>query len=247
MSYYPKTYEIRDNQPSQDFLISHYKSQVLQKTRAAGNFGELQLKFRNLQSELNKASNEKLKLEYELTQLDENSRKRANDLRKQNEDLLNQIKEKEAVNRQLFTDNKILNFEIDKQVTENQKLQEELINQKGYLNSLNYDKNDIEKKLYSLNQIKEQGINDLRNLNDQINSLNMKTNNQRNMLMDKNSENMSILKQIKNERDINNSLHYVYFMYAAYFILTVWRAGDDAFILQGRKPAWGNAVSDLVQ
>ena len=52
----------------------------------------------------------------------------------------------------------------------------------------------------------------------------------------------------KHSTDINNSsLHYVYFMYAAYFILTVCRAGDDALILQGRKPAWGNAVSDLVQ
>ena len=88
MSYCPKTYEIRENGPSQDFLISHYKSQVLQKTRSAGNFGELQLKFRNLQSELNKLSNENLKLKYELAQLDENQRKRTNDLRKQNEDAL---------------------------------------------------------------------------------------------------------------------------------------------------------------
>ena len=143
MSYYTKTYEIKDNQPSQDFLISHYKSQVLQKTRAAGNFGELQLKFRNLQSEVNKLSNENLKLKFELSQLDENSRKRTNDLRKQNEDLLNQLKDKETVNRQLFTDNKILNYEIERQNSENNKLQEELINQKDYLNSLKYDKNNI--------------------------------------------------------------------------------------------------------
>ena len=58
MSFYTKTYEIRDNKPSQDFLISHYKSQILQKTRGAGNFGELQLKFRNLQSDINQKSNE---------------------------------------------------------------------------------------------------------------------------------------------------------------------------------------------
>ena len=206
MSYCPKTYEIRENGPSQDFLISHYKSQVLQKTRSAGNFGELQLKFRNLQSELNKLSNENLKLKYELAQLDENQRKRTNDLRKQNEDLLNEIKNKETVNRQLFTDNKILNYEIDRQVTENNKLQEELINQKNYLNTLNCDKNDIEKKIYNLNQIKEQGLNDLHNLNDEINSLNMKTNEQRNILLNKNNENMNILKQIKNEKEINTNL-----------------------------------------
>ena len=42
----------------------------------------------------------------------------------------------------------------------------------------------------------------------------------------------------KHSTDINNSsLHYSYFMYAAYFILTVCWAGDDAFILQGRKLA----------
>ena len=107
MSFYTKTYEIRDNKPSQDFLISHYKSQVLQKTRSAGNFGELQLKFRNLQNEINKISNENLKLKYEIAQLDDNSRNRSNELRKQNEDLLNQLKDKETINRQLFTDNKI--------------------------------------------------------------------------------------------------------------------------------------------
>lgn len=146
MSYFTKTYEIKDNNPSQDYLISHYKSQILQKTRGAGNFGELQLKFRNLQSDINQKSNENLKLKYELTQIDERCRKRANDLRKQNEILLNEIKEKDTVNRQLFTDNKILNYEIERRVTENNKLQEEIINQKNYLNSLNYDKNTLEKK-----------------------------------------------------------------------------------------------------
>ena len=178
-----KSWRVPLEGPTQDFLISHYKSQVLQETRSTGNFGDLQLKFRNLQSELNKLSKKNLKLKYELAQLDEYQPKKTNDLRKQNEDLLNEIKNKETVNWQLFTDNKILNYAIDRQVTENNKLKVQLINQKNYLNTLNCDKNDIEKKIYNLNQIKEQGLNDLHNLNDEINSLNMKTNEQRNILL----------------------------------------------------------------
>ena len=206
MSCYAKTYEIRDNNPSQDFLISHYKSQVLQRTRGAGNFGELQLKFRNLQSDLNQKSNENLRLKYELTQLDENCRKRTNDLRKQNESLLNEIKEKDTFNRQLFTDNKILNYEIERRVTENRKLQEELINQKNYLNSLNYEKNTLDKKIFNLNQIKEQGENDINDLKNQINIFNLKNNDQRNELLNKNNDNMNILREIQNEKDINMNL-----------------------------------------
>ena len=70
-----KTYEIQDNQLSQDFLISHYKSKVLQKTRQLGNYTELQLKFRNLQSEFNKLSNENLKIKFDLAQLNETSKR----------------------------------------------------------------------------------------------------------------------------------------------------------------------------
>ena len=147
MSFCQKTYEITDNKPSQDFLINHYKSQILQKARGAGNFSELQSKFRSLQTQVNRLSNENLKLKYELSQLNDNTRRRANELRKQNEDLLTQIKDKELLNRQLFNDNKILNCEVDRQVSENNKIQENLINQKSFLNSLNYDKSDMEKKI----------------------------------------------------------------------------------------------------
>ena len=66
-----RTYEIKDGQLSPDFLISHYKSQILHKTRTAGNYTELQLKFRDLQTEMNKLSNENLKLKFALSQLKE--------------------------------------------------------------------------------------------------------------------------------------------------------------------------------
>ena len=103
-----KTYEISDFQPSQDFLITHYKSELLHKTRTAGNITELQLKFRNLQSEITKISNENLKLKFELAQLKETSTKHKNDLRKKNEILINEIKEKDIQNKKLYNDNKIL-------------------------------------------------------------------------------------------------------------------------------------------
>jgi hypothetical protein len=112
MSYFSKTYEIHGDDNNQDFLLSHYKSQVLQKAQEAGNYCDLLSKFRNLQSEVNNLSNQNLKLKYELKQIEDNSRTTSNYLRKQNEDLLKQISDKEMINRQLFNDNKILNNEI---------------------------------------------------------------------------------------------------------------------------------------
>ena len=184
-----KTYEINDNQLSQDFLISHYKSQVLHKTRTAGNYSELQLKFRNLQSDINKISNENLKLKFALSQLKETSTEEKNELMKSNEDLIKQIKDKDMINRQLYNDNRILNYEIEKKITENNKLQEELISQRNFLNKLNYDKSNVETKLLNLNKMHQNNQNDLSNLNFQINKLNVKTNEQENILFNKENEN----------------------------------------------------------
>ena len=164
-----KTYEINDNQLSQDFLISHYKSQVLHKTRTAGNYSELQLKFRNLQSDINKISNENLKLKFALSQLKETSTEEKNELMKSNEDLIKQIKDKDMINRQLYNDNRILNYKLEKKISENNKLQEEIINQKNFLNELNLDKSCAEQKLLNLNKLTQNNQNDLSNLNFQIN------------------------------------------------------------------------------
>ena len=204
-----KAYELNENQLSQDFLISHYKSQVLQKTRSIGNYTELQLKFRSLQSEMNKLSNEHLKLKFALSQLKESSRCEKNDLIKLNEDLIKQIKEKDTTNRQLYNDNRILNYELEKKISENNKLQEELINQKNFLNELNLDKSCAEQKLLNLNKLTQNNQNDLSNLNFQINKLNIKTNEQKNILQNKENDNNNILKQIKTEKNINNDLYNV--------------------------------------
>ena len=202
-----KTYEIKDDQLSTDFLISHYKSQILHKTRTAGNYTELQLKFRNLQTEMNKISNENLKLKFALSQLKETSVVDKNELMKLNEDLIKQIKEKDMINRQLYNDNRILNYEIEKKITENNKLQDELINQKNFLKQLNNDKSIVEEKLLNLNKLNQNNQNDLSNLNFQINKLNLKTNDQKNILLNKENENSILVSEIKNEKSINNDLY----------------------------------------
>jgi hypothetical protein len=65
----------------------------------------------------------------------------------------------------------------------------------------------VEEKLFNLNKIQQNNQSDLSNLNFQINKLNVKTNDQKNILMDKNKENSSLIKQIKEEKEINNKLY----------------------------------------
>ena len=111
-----KTYEIQENQLGQDFLISHYKSQILYRTKTAGNYTELQLKFRNLQTEMTKLSNENLKLKFSLAQLKETNERQKNELSKSNQELIKQIKDKDSINRQIYNDNRVLNFELEKKI-----------------------------------------------------------------------------------------------------------------------------------
>ena len=77
-----KTYEIIDNHLSDDFLISHYKSKLLHKTRTSGNISELQIRYRKLQSEMEKISNETLKLKFEIEQTKETGTNNKNELQK---------------------------------------------------------------------------------------------------------------------------------------------------------------------
>jgi hypothetical protein len=65
----------------------------------------------------------------------------------------------------------------------------------------------VEEKLFNLNKIQQNNQRDLSNLNFQINKINVKTNDQKNILMDKNKENSSLIKQIKEEKEINNKLY----------------------------------------
>ena len=146
---------------------------------------------------MTKLSNENLKLKFALAQLKETSDGQKEELTKSKEELIKQIKEKDTINRQIYNDNRLLNFELEKKITENNKLREELINQKNFLNKLNSDKTNVEEKLFNLNKIQQNNQSDLSNLNFQINKLNVKTNDQKNILLDKNKENSSLIKQIK--------------------------------------------------
>ena len=201
-----KTYEIQENQLSQDFLITHYKSQILYKTKRAENYTELQLKFRNLQSEMTKLSNENLKLKFALAQLQESNERKKIELCKSNEELIKKIKDKDTTNRQIYDDNRLLNYELEKKITDNNKLYQDLMDQKNMIDKLNRDKSNVEQKLFNLNKKQQNNENDLNNLNFQINKLNNETNAQNKIILNKNNENSSLIKQKKNEKDINNNL-----------------------------------------
>ena len=65
-----------------------------------------------------------------MAQLKETSDGQKEELTKSKEELIKQIKEKDTINRQIYNDNRLLSYELEKKITENNKLREELISQK---------------------------------------------------------------------------------------------------------------------
>lgn len=201
-----KTYEIIDNHLSDDFLISHYKSKLLHKTRTSGNISELQIRYRKLQSEMEKISYETLKLKFEIEQTKETGTNNKNELQKKNEDLIKQIRDKEIINKQLYSDNRILSYELEKKITENNKLYDEIMNQYKFLTKIKYDKGLAESKFNQLNKIRENHHNNLSNLNFKMNKLNIKSDEQKKAIDNKTKENNDLINQINKEKNMSNNL-----------------------------------------
>ena len=89
-----------------DLLISHLKSKLFQLEQNEKSYSELQSKFRGLQNEYQLMNEAKLRLEYELKQKTESTNKVLNDLRTQNENLINKLNKKNKIKKKLFNDKK---------------------------------------------------------------------------------------------------------------------------------------------
>ena len=202
-----QTYEINNNSnPDQDRLISQLKAEIFEKEQNQKDFCQLQSKYRNLQNELQLLSEAKLHLEYELRSKTDSGNKSISDLKNQNENLLNDLNEKIAMNKKLYNDNNNLYRNLESKTAENQGLKDQVCEQENILSKLNEDKSNIERQIMQLNQTRQMHNNNIQNLNDQIENLSQQVNDQNKLLNEKNLQNQEILKNLEAQRFDNNNL-----------------------------------------
>ena len=156
--------------PDQD-ILSKLKVQVFEKDQNKRNFNNLMCKYNQLEQELAKITEMKKQHELSLQQLDETTNKDIATLKSKNENLFNDLNEKIAVNKKLYSENNNLFHELETKTAENQNLHNQVCEQEAILRRLNCEKDDLERKINNLKQLKDKQEKQIFDLKNQINCL----------------------------------------------------------------------------
>ena len=86
-------------------IISNLKNKLFQLEESEKNYSDLMSKYRRLDSEYQLLQESKIRLEYELKQKTEQNNQIISQLRTQNENIYNEINDKDYTNKRLINDN----------------------------------------------------------------------------------------------------------------------------------------------
>lgn len=188
-------------------MLSQLKVQIFEKDQSRGNYENLLAKYNKLQEDLQKIIQIKKQHESDLRQQESDERNIViADLKTKNENLFNELNERIALNKKLYNENNSLFRELEAKKTENQSIKEEICRQEEILRRLTYEKEELEKKVYNLNQMKEKQEKDILNFSEEINKISYKNDDQNNMIKDRNGQNLDMYNQINEEKIINKNL-----------------------------------------
>lgn len=207
MSYSPRpcspVYECRYQASNEDYLISQLKSEIFEREQNKKCYDDLECKFRQLQNDLQALHDVNTHLECEIRQLTDKGNKDIADIRNDNENLLNELNEKIALNKKLYCDNNNLFHELEDKTNQNQNLHDEILNQENLLSKLNEDKINLEREKANLTQAVDDQMFKINELKQQIDGMTAKTNDEVNQLRCRNSQNMSLINQLNDEKNRN--------------------------------------------
>ena len=189
-----------------DCVLSNLKSELFEKQQNVKDYCALEAKFIQLQNDLKMLSDEKNCLECELCRVGDEGNKLICNLKVENENLKNELNEKNSMNKKLYGDNNNLFQVLEGKTNDNQNLQDQMCHQENILQRLNNDKINLEGTILNLSQLRDQHMKDIQNLNIQINLLNKNSNELDNTLRNKNCENIQIINEFNNAKNINNDL-----------------------------------------
>ena len=183
-----------------DLEINKLLCQLEEKMENIKDFSELESKLYQLENDIQSLSEEKLKIEYELRQADKGTDHLISDLQIENENLSEQIKEKNIEIEELYLKNNNLYSILDLQIKENQGVGEKLIAQNEVLKEINNDRKNLENNLNNLNILKNQDFSEIQNLEAQINFLTKDNFNNENEINKLDELNKKLFKEIKDEK-----------------------------------------------
>ena len=188
-------------------ILSNLKVKVFEKDQNRGNFNNLQAKYYKLQDELANILEIKKQYEMDLNELEVDKRNQdIITLKKANDHLLNELNERIALNKKLYSENNNLFHELENITADNQDLQDHICEQEELMKRLNCEKQEIERKIYNLSHIKEKQEQDIIELNSQINNLSNQNKDQENVFRIKNDQNIHLLNDLNNEKNVNKNL-----------------------------------------
>ena len=189
-----------------DCIIANLKSELFAKQQNAKDYCPLEAKVIQLQNDIKMLCDQKNCLECELCHAEEEANKLLCNLKVENCNLKNELNEKNCLNKKLYGDNNNLFQVLEGKTCDNQNLQDQMCHQENILQRLNQDKLNLENTVHCLNQLRDKHMKDIQNLNIQINLLNKNSNDLDATLRTKNCQNLQIIGQFNNEKNLNNDL-----------------------------------------
>ena len=173
---------------SKSMKISQLKSQIAQLEENDKAYNSLFQKYSQLQNEYQLLNDSKIHLEYEFKQKNETMNKILNDLKCQNIDLTNELKEKNTINQKLTADNCNLLQNLQDRKKENENFFKAVSENENMINHITQDKLQFEHDAMILNDASKRNEDNIKNLCQQLDCLKIKNQSQNNELNAKNSE-----------------------------------------------------------
>ena len=96
-----RTYPNSNSKKNFNIEINNLQSEIEEKMNTSPDYSELESKFLQLENDIQILSEEKLKIEYELRQLNKKNDKIISDLQKENDNLANKINERSLMIEEL--------------------------------------------------------------------------------------------------------------------------------------------------
>ena len=195
-------YDYKLSDKGLDSTISNLKSRLFDLEQQEKDHNALKNKLAQLKSQFQLLTSTKNKLEQELKQKDDNYNQRICNLRSENENLQLSYNEKLSLNKKLFTENDLLEKEIEERDNELNELRNKLKDLNNQFGQSVSDKGDLESQVQKLKNIKASQLNEINKLTKENKNLSQIVNDQDKKLQ-KAQEDIAIMDNQSQENDIN--------------------------------------------
>ena len=196
-------YEIKmSSDKGYDSTISNLKSRLFDLEQQEKDHNALKQKLSQLKNQFQLLTSTKNKLEQELKQKDDTYNQRICNLRSENENLQLSYNEKLSLNKKLFTENDLLEKEIEERDNELNALRNKLKDLNNQFGQSLADKGDLENQVQKLKNIKASQINEINKLTKENKNLSQIVADQDKKLQ-KAQEDIAIMDNQSQENDIN--------------------------------------------